>query len=84
MPDRLPELDQLLRDMNDAEVAKAWARTKRAGGGPIQVFGLADVVGSVREAASHKQYRDNQVLVTIKVLEAAGMLTQTLPGDHTA
>jgi hypothetical protein len=32
--------------------------------------------------ASHKQYRDNQVIVTIKVLEAAGMLSQTLPGDH--
>jgi hypothetical protein len=63
---------------------RAWARTKRAGGGPIQVFGLADVVGSVRKAASHKQYRDNQVLVTIKVLEAAGMLTQALPGDHAA
>jgi hypothetical protein len=60
---------------------RAWARTKRVGGGPIRVFGLGDVVGSVREAASHKQYRDNQVLVTIKVLEAAGMLTQPLPDN---
>jgi hypothetical protein len=60
---------------------RAWARTERVGGGPIRVFGLGDVVGSVREAASHKQYRDNQVLVTIKVLEAAGMLTQPLPDN---
>ena len=60
---------------------RAWARTKRVGGGQIRVFGLGDVVGSVREAASHKQYRDNQVLVTIKVLEAAGMLTQALPSN---
>jgi hypothetical protein len=29
MPDRLLELDQLLRDMNDAELAKAWARCMR-------------------------------------------------------
>jgi hypothetical protein len=29
MPDRLPELDQLLCDMNDAELAKAWARCMR-------------------------------------------------------
>jgi hypothetical protein len=38
-----------------------------------------EVVGSVREAASHEQYRDNPVLVTMKVLEAAGMLTEKLP-----
>jgi hypothetical protein len=29
MPDRLPKLDQLLHDMSDAEVAKAWARCMR-------------------------------------------------------
>jgi hypothetical protein len=58
---------------------RAWAKTERVGGGPIRVFGLSDVVGSVREAASHKQYRDNPILVTMKVLEAAGMLTQALP-----
>jgi hypothetical protein len=58
---------------------RAWARTKRAGGGPIRVFGLDEVVGRVLKAASHKQYRDNPVLVTIKVLEAAGLLTQTVP-----
>jgi len=60
---------------------RRWARTQRVGSGPIKVFGLDDVVGQVREAASHKQYRDNPVLVTMKVLEAAGMLTETLPDD---
>jgi hypothetical protein len=29
MPDRLLELNQLLRDMNDAELAKTWARCMR-------------------------------------------------------
>jgi hypothetical protein len=38
-----------------------------------------DVVGRVREAASHKQYRDDPILVTMKVLEAAGMLTEVVP-----
>jgi hypothetical protein len=58
---------------------REWAANQRAGAGPIKVFGLDDVVGQVRAAASHKQYRDNPVLVTMKVLEAAGMLTETLP-----
>jgi hypothetical protein len=46
----------------------------RVGVGPIGIYGLGDVVGHVREAASHKQYRDNPVLVIMKVLEAAGIL----------
>ena len=47
--------------------------------GPVRVFGLNDVVGKVRAAASATQYRDNPVLVTMKVLDAAGMLTETMP-----
>lgn len=41
------------------------------------------VVGKVRTAAAHKQYRDNPVLVTLKVLQAAGQLVEQLP-DITA
>ena len=44
-------------------------------------MGVTEVVDSVREAASHKQYRDNAVLVTMKVLEAAGILDLQLPDD---
>ena len=33
------------------------------------------------QAAASTQYRDNSVLVTMKVLEAAGLLTLKLP-DH--
>ncbi|MGP0101974.1 MAG: hypothetical protein ACLPUT_10210 [Solirubrobacteraceae bacterium] len=47
------------------------------GAGPIGVFGLADVVGVVRQTAVPRAYRDNPVLVTMKVLEAAGMLSAT-------
>ncbi len=58
---------------------RAWAAKQRAGSGPIEVFGLDEVVGKVRAAAAHKQYRDNPVLVTMKVLEAAGLLNRDLP-----
>jgi hypothetical protein len=38
------------------------------------VFGLTDVVAAVRQAAASKTYRDNPVLVTMKVLSAAALL----------
>jgi hypothetical protein len=60
---------------------REWASKQRAGGGPIQVLSVNEVVDRVREAASHKQYRDNAVLVTMKVLEAAGLLNLKLPED---
>jgi hypothetical protein len=60
---------------------RAWAAKQRVGSGAIKVFGLNDVMGRVHEAASHKQYRDNPVLVTMKVLEAAGMLSHALPDE---
>ncbi len=60
---------------------RAWAQRQGAGHGPIEVFGLNQVVGKVRAAAAHKQYRDNPVLVTMKVLEAAGLLAAPLPDD---
>lgn len=60
---------------------RAWAAKQRAGSGPIQVLGVTEVVDQVREAASHKQYRDNAVLVTMKVLEGAGLLKLQLPED---
>jgi hypothetical protein len=60
---------------------RAWAATQHVGAGPIEVMGLGDVVDRVRAAAAHSQYRDNPVLVTMKVLEAAGLLTLELPDD---
>ena len=57
------------------ERVRAWASRQRVGAGAIGVFGLADVVGVVRQAAIPRVYRDNPVLVTMKMLEAAGMLS---------
>ncbi|HEX8118283.1 MAG TPA: hypothetical protein VF521_13490, partial [Pyrinomonadaceae bacterium] len=58
---------------------REWAAEQHAGRGPIKVFALNEVVGKVRAVAAHKQYRDNPVLVTLKVLEAADMLAADLP-----
>ncbi len=60
-------------DADEAQV-RQWARRQRVGAGPIAVHGLGDVVGIVRRMAVSRTYRDNPVLVTMKVLEATGML----------
>jgi hypothetical protein len=60
---------------------RSWAAAQRVGVGPIVVQGLDDVVSRVCAAAAHKQYRDNPVLTTMKVLEAAGLLNLQLPDD---
>jgi hypothetical protein len=60
---------------------REWCKTQIVGAGPIEVFGVEDVVSKIRAAAAQRQYRDNAVLVTMKVLEAAGMLSLKLPAD---
>jgi hypothetical protein len=63
---------------------RAWCAGQSAGYGPIAVFGVHDVVARVIQAAAKKQYRNNPVLVTMKALEAAGMLNLTLPNGADA
>lgn len=58
-------------------VIREWAATQIVGGGPIEVYGLPDVIQVVRKVAGSKTYRDNPVLVTMKVLDAAGLLVGT-------
>jgi hypothetical protein len=55
---------------------RSWAKRQRVGGNPIGVYGLADVVDLVIKEAAPKGYRDNAVLVTLKVLDAAGRLRE--------
>jgi hypothetical protein len=66
------ENERLVRD---------WAAATIIGGGPVKVVALDEVVSRVRAAAARKEYRDNPVLVTLKVLEAAGQLSAPLPDD---
>lgn len=56
---------------------RTWAAGQRVGSGQIEVYGLSDVIEAVRQAAASKTYRDNPVLVTMKVLDAAGLLVDT-------
>jgi hypothetical protein len=53
---------------------KEWAKTQRVGAGAIKIIGLQEVVQKVRIAAERKQYRDNAVLVAVKVLAEADQL----------
>ncbi|BCL15182.1 hypothetical protein [Micromonospora sagamiensis] len=60
---------------------RQWCAEQKAGSGPIGVFNVREVVAGVIRSAQKKQYRNNPVLVTMKALEAAGLLKLTLP-DH--
>jgi hypothetical protein len=59
---------------------REWAAEQQVGGGPIEVFGLDDVTSAVRAVAASKTYRNNPVLVTMKVLDAAGLLKTDTSG----
>lgn len=65
---------------------REWASRQKAGAGSIKVFGAAQVVSAVRVMANSTTYRDNPVLVSLKVLDAAGVLPvqteQSLHGDE--
>lgn len=57
----------------DERRVREWAANQRVGAGPIQVVDLHEVVATVLREAERKQYVDNPVLVTIKVLREAGV-----------
>ena len=63
------------------KVIRQWCRNQRVGRGSIRVFDVNAVLEQVRHAANSRQYRDNAVLVTMKVLESAGVLSLKLPDD---
>lgn len=53
---------------------RQWCGDQVAGSGPIAVYSLDSVSAVARELARSKTYRDNAALMTVKVLDAAGML----------
>lgn len=58
---------------NEARV-REWAAEQIIGACPLAIVGADQVVAVVREVAASKQYRDNPVLATMKVLAATGVL----------
>jgi hypothetical protein len=63
----------------DPSQVRDWCAEQVAGRGPIEVIGIKEILAKVLRAAAETQYRDNAVLVTMKVLEAAGLLAHELP-----
>jgi hypothetical protein len=62
------------------QVVRDWCKKQRVGAGRIEVKNLDDMVPAVIDAATTaKQYRDNPVLVTMKLLQATGMLRPNVP-----
>jgi hypothetical protein len=61
---------------DDRPAIEKWCEAQGViGGGPIQVFGVEQVVEMVRQAPVRKTYVDNPVIAAMKVLEAAGQLS---------
>jgi hypothetical protein len=59
---------------------RVWCNRQRVGTSPIMVLSLADMVDTVIHAATDaKQYRDNPVLMTMRLLNAAELLATSLP-----
>lgn len=59
---------------NGVAIVKEWAARQRVGAGSIAVFTGAEIASIVLKMAESKTYRDNAVLMTVKVLLAAGMI----------
>lgn len=61
---------------------RSWCHRERVGVGHIEVFSLEDMAETVVHAAtSAKQYRDNPVQMTMRLLNAAGFLSVSLPPE---
>jgi hypothetical protein len=59
---------------------REWASKQKVGGGPITVFSGTEISSVVVELAKSKTYRDHEVLMTVKVLVASGLIKD---GDTT-
>jgi hypothetical protein len=58
---------------------RAWGKRQRIGAGAIEVFSLSDMVETVVHSATDaNQYRDNAVLVTMRLLNAANLLRPSI------
>ncbi|TQM27560.1 hypothetical protein FB391_1583 [Microbacterium kyungheense] len=58
---------------------REWCAQQILGVGPVAVIGSREVVEAVRAVASSKTYRDNAVLASLKLLDAAGALRPIEP-----
>lgn len=54
-------------------LVRSWAATQHVGGGPIEIIDVKRVIEQVSRVAASKTYIDNPVIVSMKVLAAAGL-----------
>jgi hypothetical protein len=59
----------------DEQPIREWCAAQELTSGPIQVYGVQDVVARVMETASKRTYVDDASVVAVKVLAAAGQIT---------
>jgi hypothetical protein len=60
---------------------RQWCAEQHVGAGRIEVYSVTEVIRLVLPVVTRKQYRDHPVLVTMKALQAAGLLTIQVPDD---
>jgi hypothetical protein len=56
------------------DIVRNWCASQHVGCGAIEVVGLMEVIRRVRAAARSSQYRNNHVIVALKVLQEGGLL----------
>jgi hypothetical protein len=61
---------------------RAWCESQLVGAGPIRVMSLPDVVNTVRSVAISNTYVNDPVVVTMKVLAAAGLVDLEARVEH--
>lgn len=63
----------------DEAATRAWCLAQRVGAGLIEVIGLMQIIEQVRSVAARRTYIDDPIVVSMKVLAAAGMLDLSAP-----
>lgn len=58
---------------------REWCAKQHVGGGPIEVFGVQEVIERARRQAQKGTYTDNAVIVAMKALSAAGVWNLDVP-----
>jgi hypothetical protein len=64
---------------SDENLIRSWCATQHVGAGPIELIGLKKLVEQVCETATSRTYINNPVIVSMKVLAAAGRLDLKRP-----
>ncbi len=62
------------RTRDDRQITTEWCSQQIVGAGPIEVYGVDEVVSLVRKVAARKTYLNDPVIVAMKVLAEAGAL----------